>query len=146
MPTIKRFGAATTVLLAAVMVLGSGCAYDTYRPGPYSRAPGHYRPAYYYDYHYYPSTRVYFHLYTGHYYYRPRDTWVRVRSLPAHTYLGPRDRVQLRIWSDQPYLYHRTHRQRYSPAPGYRRDRALDRYERSYNRRHHQQYLRRYRR
>lgn len=142
----KRLAAAIAILLAAVVLIASGCAYDGYRHGPYARAPAHSRPPHYYDYHYYPSARVYFHLYTGHYYYRSRDTWIRVRNLPAHAYLGPRDRVKLRIWSDRPYVHYRTHRQRFLPRPGYRPDRSRDRFERSYNRRHHQQYLRRYRR
>lgn len=143
---ISRSRAAAAVLLPAVMLLASGCAYDTYRPGSYARTSVHYRPAYNYDYHYYPSARAYFHISSGYYYYRPYNTWLRVRTLPPNIYLGPRERVHLRIWSTAPYRYHDIHRQRYHPHPGYRRDRDRDRYERRYNRTYHERYQRRLRR
>lgn len=104
------------------------------------------RPPQNYDYHYYPSARAYFHLYSDYYYYRPYNTWLRVRTLPPGIYLGPRERVHLRVWSNKPYLYHDIHRQRYHPYPGYRRDPNRDRYERRYNRTRHEQYQRRLRR
>jgi len=146
MRTTTRSRAAMAALFAAVMTLASGCAYDTYRPGPYARSSVYYRPAYLYDYHYYPSTRVYFHVYSGYYYYRPYNTWLRVRKLPPHIYLGPGDRIHLRIRVAKPYLGHDIHRKRFRSHPRYRHDRARDRYERRYNRRHHLDYRKRYRR
>lgn len=141
-----RAVAVVATLLTAVVTLAAGCAYETYRPGPYTRSPVQYRPMYTYDYHYYPSAQVYFHVYSGYYYYRPYDAWLRVRTLPPHIYLGPSERIHLRIWSAPPYIQHDIHRKRYRPHPNYRRDRNLDRYERRYNARHYQEYRRRYRR
>ncbi|HSH42455.1 MAG TPA: hypothetical protein VK973_10075 [Arenicellales bacterium] len=141
-----RSRAAAAALLASIAVLVSGCAYDVYHPGPRYSSTVQYRPAYTYDYHYYPSARVYFHLYSGYYYYRPYNTWLRVRTLPPNIYLGPQERVQVRIWSNKPYLRHQVHSQRYRPHPDFRRDPRHDRYERRYNDRHHQLYMRPYRR
>lgn len=146
MPTMKLTRAAITILVTAIAALTAGCAYDVYRPGPYGRSVVTYRPAYTYDYHYYPSARVYFHLYSGYYYYRPYNTWLRVRRLPPHIYLGPGERVHLRIQSAPPYLRHDIHRKRFRPHPNYQRSRERDRYERRYNSRHHRQYFERYRR
>ena len=146
MRTKKRTRAALAMLVAATVTLASGCAYDTYRPGPYARSSVYYRPGYLYDYHYYPSTQVYFHIYSGYYYYRPYRTWLRVRKLPPHIYLGPGERIHLRIRSARPYFHHDVHRDRFRPHPRFRRDRDRNRYERRYNLRHHHDYMKRYRR
>lgn len=147
----KRSRIATASLVpAALMVFSStiipGCAYNRYDPGPYSRPHVRYQSPYYYDYHYYPSARVYFHVYSGSYYYRSRNTWIQARVLPPNIYIGPRERIHLRIWSDHPYLQHDLHRQRFRPHPGYRYDLDRSRFERRYNRSQHSYYLRRYRR
>lgn len=141
----SRFRLLPLILLLGTAVLTPSCAYDSYGPRPYTRPATHYRPAYYYDYHYYPSAGVYFNLYSGYYYYRSGGIWVRARVLPSRIYLGPRDRIHMRIWADKPYAYYSLHRQRFSPPPHYQRDRDRNRFERSYNRSHHEQYLRRYR-
>jgi len=146
-PTTTRGGSGTVlVALVAAAVLLAGCVHDGYRTGSYTRATVRYNSPYYYDYHYYPGSRVYFHLYTGRYYYRSGDTWVHARVLPSHIYLGPRDRIHLRIWSDRPYRHWQTHRKRFRAHPDYRRDSRGNSFERRYNRRYHQRYLKRYRR
>jgi hypothetical protein len=146
MPIAIRSRAAIAAAAAVALTVLSGCAYDVYHTSSYARTPAHYRPVYNYDYHYYPNTRVYFHLSSGYYYYRPYNTWLRVRTLPPNIYLAPQERVQIRVWTARPYVHHDIHRQRYHPHPGYTRDRRFDRYERRYNSRYHQEYLRRYRR
>jgi len=145
MQLTKKRIAALVFIAVTTVVLVPGCAYDVYQHGTYPRSTVAYRPAYTYDYHYYPSTRVYFHLYSGYYYYRPYKTWLRVKRLPPSIYIGPGERVHVRIWSAPPYVRHDLHVKRFHPHPRFRRDRSRDRYERRYNRRHHQQYLRRYR-
>lgn len=133
-------------LLVAAQVLGLATTLAACAPDPYySPRPIRHRPVQYYDYHYYPSVDVYFHLYSGRYYYRPGRSWVGVRILPSHVYIGPRERVHLRIWSDRPYIHHEVHRKHYRPPPGYHPSHDRDRYERRYNRTHHERYLKRYR-
>lgn len=132
---------ASMLLLLAIL---PGCVY--YDPAPYSRPDVRYQSPYYYDYHYYPSTGIYFNVYSGRYYYRSRNRWIQARVLPPHIYIGPRERIHLRIWSDQPYRNYNLHRQRFRPHPGYRHVPDRNRFERRYNRNQHDQYLRRYRR
>jgi hypothetical protein len=139
-----RLVSAVLTVLAAALV--PGCAYDPYDPGPYARPEVRYRSPYYYDYHYYPSAGVYFHVYSGRYYYRLHNAWVQARVLPSHIYIGPRERIHLRIWSDYPYRHYDLHHRRYLPHPAYRHDRDRNRFERRYNRSQHDHYLRRYRR
>lgn len=138
-----------TLALALVLglaILPAGCAYNVYEPAPYSRPTVRYHSPHYYDYHYYPNVGVYFHIYSGRYYYRSRNKWVHGRYLPSYIYIGPRERIHLRIWADFPYRYHDTHRRRFHPYPGYRPHWERDRYERRYNLSHHHWYLRQYRR
>lgn len=120
--------------LAGVMTSCAPAPYPSYSP----------HPAYFYDYAYFPGPGVYFNYYSGYYYYRSHNAWVQARALPPDIYLGPR--VALRIWSDRPYTYYQVHHKRYRPPASYHPSRSKDRYERSYNHEHHQQYLKRYRR
>lgn len=142
----RQFIKAPVALFLGLTALLSACAYDAYYPGPYSSPPAAHHPVHYYDYHYYPGAGVYFHLYSGYYYYRSGGAWVRFSILPPLIHIDSRDRIQLRIWSDKPYTHYRTHSERYHPYPGYHPDRDRDRYERKYNRSHHERYLRLYRR
>lgn len=137
----NRFKLPAAAWLLALTMLLPACVADVYGPGPYTQPQN---PAYYYDYSYYPNSGVYFNYYSGYYYYRSNNARMRVRTLPPHVYLG--SRVALRIKSDRPYTYYNVHRQRYRPSPGYHPDPTRDRRERSYNRDHHEQYLKRYRR
>ncbi len=80
------------VVLGTMLVTGTAGCSTYYRDGPLV-----YRSEYYhhpYHYHYYPSTRVYFHIFSGHYYHRDRYHWKRVRELLPKHRLGRRDRVR----------------------------------------------------
>jgi len=100
----------TGALAAAVLPGLAGC-------GPYYGTPPPPYPPYYYDYYYYPPVDVYFHIYTGYYWYRDGPSWHHVRKLPPHIYLDPRYRVVIRVPDDRPYKYHAEHRKRYPPPP-----------------------------
>ncbi len=100
-------GALAAIALPAL----SGCA------GPYYDAPPPPYPPYYYDYYYYPHVDVYYHIYTGYYWYRDGPTWRRAIGLPRHIYLHPRYRVSLRVQDEHPYRYHKEHRRQYPPPP-----------------------------
>jgi hypothetical protein len=97
-----------------------------------------YNQDYYYDtyyYHYYPTSRVYFHIYSGEYYHYHDRKWVKVRRLPPYIRLDPRDRVRIRIQSQQPpYHKNKEHRERFRPHKEYRSDPEHDHKERIYNR------------
>ena len=128
--------------LLAVTMLGAftGCSNDrtvvrAAHPAPY------YYP---YDYYYYPYSRVYFSISTGYYYYPDGANWIKVRVLPSHYYLDTRDRVTVKMKSnDRPYISHNVHRKRYVPRPQYRVDPKRDRIERNLNRDRHKSYRRR---
>jgi hypothetical protein len=126
------------IVLGAVLVTGTAGCTAYYRDGPPV-----YRSEYYhhpYRYHYYPSTRVYFHISSGHYYHRDRDHWKRVRELPPKHRLDRHDRVRLWIDADKPYSRHRQHSEKYKPNPHYKRDMKRDREERKFNRQRHERY------
>lgn len=133
------------VLLGLVAVSGlTACAHDPYySSGPYERWPHHYHYPHYYDYYYYPSIGVYFHYSTGEYYYRSKKKWVRSRQLPPKFRLDPRDRVIIRVPSDKPYKRYDEHKREYKSYRDYRRDKDIDRKEREYNKRWHNEYLKR---
>lgn len=101
-------------------------------------------PAYRSDYYYYPSVGVYFHLFSGDYYYRDGDHWLRTRVLPPHIVLDHRLRRPLVIKDSEPYRHNATHRERYGPPPGFKRDRRYDRPEREHNDRQHREYRERW--
>ena len=63
-------------------------------------------PVHYYEYYYYPSVGVYFHVYSGYYYYRRGSAWVRVKVLPSHIHLHKYDRRIIRSKDYRPYLNH----------------------------------------
>lgn len=143
---IAPAGLVTVALMVLLPTVVTGCAYHHYDPVPYSRPQVRYHSPYYYDYHYYPSVGVYFNVYSGRYYYRSHSTWVQSRVLPPNIYIGPRERIHLRIWSDQPYRHYDLHRQRFRAHPGYRHDPDRNRFEHRYNLSQHNRYLRKYRR
>jgi hypothetical protein len=80
------------------------------------------RPPHYYDYWYYPYWRVYFHIYTGWYFYHDRGHWRRVRRLPPHMRLDWRRRHLLNIRDRKPWQRHDEHRRKYPAPPEHRRD------------------------
>ena len=116
------------ILLALFFSAVTSCAhYDDYygHDGAYYYDP--------YDYHYYPSIGVYFHVYSGDYYHYHKRAWVKGRKLPSNIRIDPRDRVRVRVDSGRPYSRSKEHRRAYKPRKDYRRDTKLDRKERSYN-------------
>ena len=129
------------VIVAIVLVVAvHGCVYDPVYYGPPSYSEYH---PHYYDYYYYPSAGVYFQFTTGYYYYRGHDRWVRVRKLPPNVYIDPRDRVQIRIDSEKPYLRHDEHARRFKPDGKIKRyevDKERSRKEREANREWYQKY------
>ena len=121
--------------LAALLVVGStACTH-----APRYDEPGAYRQ----DYYYYPHAGVYFHLHSGHYYYRDGPSWVRVRKLPQHIYLDHRVRRTLVIADAEPYRRYDVHRERYRRPEGLKYDRENDRAERDHNRRQYGEYHKR---
>ena len=90
-------------------------------------------PAYRSDYYYYPGIGVYFHLYSGDYFYRDGDRWLRTRVLPPRIVLDQRLRRPLVIKDPAPYRHNADHRERYRPPPNVRRDPRYDRPEREHN-------------
>lgn len=106
----SRIRILTGALAAAILPSLSGCVGP-----PYEGPPPAYYPPWYYDYYYYPHVDVYFHIYSGYYWYRDGRSWRRVRRLPPHIRLHPRQRVPLRIPDERPYLHHDEHRRRYPP-------------------------------
>ena len=105
-------------LAAAVLPGLPGCVGP-----PYAGPPPRGYPPWYDDYYYYPHVGVYFHIYSGHYWYRHGPRWRRVRRLPPHIRLHPRHRVHLRVPGEHPYRRHDEHRRRYPPPPEPRPDR-----------------------
>ncbi len=118
--------------LMVLLVAGlSACAYAPRYDGT---------PSYLNDYYYYPHVGVYFHLYSGDYYYRDGHSWVRVRVLPSRIYLDHRLRRTVVIPDAPPYRWHERHREEHALPPDFRRDRGHDRAERDHNYRRHLEY------
>ena len=121
------FRAVASVFIVGALLILTACDEDV-RVRSVSVGSSIYQP---YDYYYYPTTRVYFNISTGDYFYPDRDRWARGRSLPPRYRVNDNDRVTIRIKSkDQPYIYHNEHRARYVPRREYRRD-----YRKDYRRR-----------
>jgi len=126
------------ILIILIFSTVASCAYND------DRYP--YDSGYYYDpyiYHYYPSTGVYFHIYSGDYYHYHRKTWIKVRRLPENIRIYPNDRVRIRVDSTRPYVKNKEHRKLYKPRNDYRPDTKRDNKERSYNRERFEEYRKR---
>lgn len=134
----KLIGLLGGACVAAISPGLAGC----YGPAPYG--PPDPWPPQYYDYYYYPHVDVYFHIYTGWYYYRSGSVWWRVRRLPPHIHLDHRYRRPIVIRDDLPYRRHPQHRKTYPPPRDWRPEPRRDRQERDDNRRQHEEYLRRW--
>ena len=98
---IKLFWAGT---LGAVGLGLSGCeAYDSsVRAGRY-------------DYDYYPESDVYYHSWTGAYFYFGNGIWIRSRTLPIHIVLNRSYRRRIYITDRYPYSRNREHRRTFPP-------------------------------
>lgn len=141
MRKMKLFRFSMLALAAALLVGATGCTVYPARPG----GPAVAYPGYYYDYYYYPNVDVYFHVYTGDYWYRSGDRWISTRTLPPRFYLDPRYRRTLQIRDDRPVAHFDKYRKQYGPRPGQRfeRDRRSDDAERRQNERQWRDYQRR---
>lgn len=124
------------VVFELMFLLLAACVYEP-NNAPYSHRHIDFYP---YDYYYYPNARVYFHFTTGYYHYLDNKRWVKSRTLLPRIHLDPRDRVRLRIDTDQPFVKHPEHLRKYRPLPGYRHDAKMNIKEREENRQIYQEY------
>lgn len=131
--------AADIVLVVFISAGLAACVHPPRHIGPL-RDP---HPAHYYDYHYYPDVSVYFHLNSGHYFFRDARGWSRARVLPSHIYLDHRARKTIVIRGERPYAGVHEHRKKYPPRRSYKRQRKHVPREREYNRHRHEEYRRR---
>jgi len=133
-----KFDVLWRAVLGAVLLTGViGCTAYYHDGSPVYTSAYHHSP---YHYLYYPNTSVYFHISSGHYYYRDRDHWNRVKKLPPSHHIDRRDRVHLWIDADRPYSSHNDHHKKYRPKPHYKHDTIRDREERQDNQRQHERY------
>lgn len=131
----------TFLAALAAGATASACGPVPVRHGPPPHAPG--PPSYYYDYYYYPDVSVYFHLYSGHYWYREREAWINTRRLPRHIHLDHRARRTIVIRDPRPYAHWHEHRDKFRKPRGYRPDHRHDPGERRHNIQRHEEYRRR---
>jgi len=132
------------VIIAGMAV--TGCTVVVRDSGPPDHAPAvgySSQVDYYDDYYYYPSARVYFHIYTGYYYYLRGNHWVRSRVLPGYIRLHRHDRYRLQIKDRYPYRRDHEYRRKYRPRPYLKRDERDDAREREQNSRRYKEYRRR---
>ena len=108
-----RIGFLTGALATLVLPGLWGCTGPYYYEAP----PPYGYPPYYYDYYYYPHVDVYFHIYSGDYWYHDGPYWHRVHRLPPHIHLDPRYRVIIRIPDEPPYRHYDEHRRKYPLPP-----------------------------
>lgn len=135
---IYRYIGKAIIAVSASVVLFTTASCTYY--GPPAHAPAHGYRWHVHDYYYYPSVGVYYHVLTGHYYYRSGGIWTKVRVLPRHIHINRHDRVKIRIKDKRPYLHHEEHRYRYKPKKRLNMDRRYDREEREHLRKRHQDY------
>lgn len=112
----------------ASLALGVGAGACTYR-NDYPRSGWYRYPYAYYDYYYYPGVNVYFHIYTGYYYYYDDGRWLRVRVLPRHIHLNPAHRRRFHIRSSHPYERNQEHRREWERQRELERRRDTERRE-----------------
>jgi hypothetical protein len=130
-------------LLVIIMGMAiTGCTVVVRHPQPPALGY-HSQYDYYDDYYYYPSARVYFHIYTGYYYYRAGNRWVRSRVLPRYIRLHSRDRHRLRIKDRHPYLRDYEYQKKYRPRRNFRFNERDSILERNLNKRRFEEYRQR---
>lgn len=78
-------------------------------------------PSHYHDYWYFPDRRVYYHIYSGWYYYRDHGEWRRVRHLPPYLSLDWSRRRRFNMRGGTPWQRHQKDRQKYRSPPKPRR-------------------------
>lgn len=106
-------GAALLVSVAGLV----GCNGAVYYREPPPHAPAYGYPWQPYDYFYYPSVGVYFHIPSGYYYYREGRVWRRTQWLPPRIVILPRERVHVRIKDQEPWRHNKEFKERYRPTP-----------------------------
>jgi hypothetical protein len=110
-----------TLLIGGLASLTSAALFGCVGP-PYEGPPPQRYPPYYYDYYYYPHADVYYHLYSGRYYYRSHGHWAHAQRLPPRIHLDGRRRHLMRIPERDPWRRHEEHRRKYPPPTVHRDD------------------------
>lgn len=101
---------------AVVSIIMSSCAWPrSEHSSPYAY------PSHYYDYWYFPDRHIYYHIYSGWYYYRDHGRWWRVRHLPPHISPDWSRRRRFNMRGSTPWQQHQEDRQKYRSAPKRRR-------------------------
>lgn len=86
-----------------------------HKNGPPGHAPAHgYRAKH--QYHYYPSSEVYYDTARGMYFYLSDNDWKISASLPGSLKLRLGEHVTIEMESDKPYTEHQSHKSKYSPG------------------------------
>jgi hypothetical protein len=116
------------MVLAALVMLTSLTACDT---TPYTVSYSNYGSD---DYYYYPGARVYFHPWSGYYYYSDGGHWLRTRTLPEMAFIYGNERVLVRVSGHPPYYYYDRHRKGYGHGHRHRHHHGDNRRERERNR------------
>jgi hypothetical protein len=115
-------------VLAALIMLTSLTSCET---TPYAVSYSNYGSD---DYYFYPTARVYFHPWSGYYYYADGSRWIRTQTLPEVAFIYGNERVLVRVSGHPPYYYYDRHRKRYGHGHGHRRHHGENRRERDRNR------------
>lgn len=125
---MKRAGLSTQwVLLCGVLFLFtlSACNFPrtgvqiggkpSHKGGPPPHAPAHgYRAKH--NYHYYPTTQIYFDLSRKVYFYLEGGSWRMTVSLPDSLRVELGDSVTIAMDTDRPYTHHSEHKKKYPPG------------------------------
>ncbi len=112
--------------LASSVTIGIGDkpaskSYDGKKKGPPPHAPAHgYRAKY--NYRYYPSNEVYFDSGRGLYFYYSDKEWRASATLPLNLGSNLGGYVTIEMDSDKPYSDHASHKSKYPPGSGAKKD------------------------
>lgn len=79
-------------------------------PPPWAPAHGHRAKGGMHQYHYYPSSGVYFNVSTGSYFYLNGGAWQVSMTLPSTVIIDANDYVSLDLDTDRPYMYYDQHK------------------------------------
>ena len=98
---IAAFRVRAQLRCAAALVLALACVIAPWAPAHGYRAK--------HVYQYYPSSDVYFDIYTRNYFYMSGGAWQVSVSLPPTIRIQHDHVVDLELETDKPYLYHEEH-------------------------------------
>jgi hypothetical protein len=131
---MKQYGTRIGIALAvclSILFVTSGCTKSKtiivekpppkyIPPPPAKKGPPPWAPAHGYrakhQYHYYPSSHVYYDTGRNLYFYLEGDTWRFGASLPAGIKLEVGDHVTLEMDTDKPYEFHTDVVKKYPPG------------------------------